>query len=95
MLALAKPRLENGDVVNGSEEESTSETEEMEYKKHSDLTNAVLNRGDLAGSYDLSGSISARNRRREKLPVSNREALLVIKNRILCKCYEVSITQWY
>ncbi|ELU07510.1 hypothetical protein CAPTEDRAFT_122289, partial [Capitella teleta] len=70
-LATGKPSLQNGNAAHdSSDEEGGLDFENGDLQKpHSALTQAVINRaGDFSGSFDLSGSISARNRRREKLP---------------------------
>ena len=66
-LVIAKPRVQNG-VMSSSEEEFDSSDDE-------DLTDF---NGTVRNSMDLNGTISARNRRREKLPVSPRIIELTI-----------------
>jgi hypothetical protein len=70
-LVTAKPGLQNGTAAHSSsDEEDGTHLENGVLKSHSELTQAVIHQGgDFTGSFDLSGSISARNRRREKLPV--------------------------
>lgn len=55
MLALAHPRLQNGNTVSDEDDEE----EEMEMKKSPRIDNLK------AESFDLNGSISARDRRRQ------------------------------
>lgn len=66
-LILAKARkLQNGDL----EDSWNSDEAEDDVDAKPDPLEAIRKSHDLSGSFDLSGSISARNRRREKLPVS-------------------------
>ncbi len=61
MLALAKPKMENGDWDSGNEdEEDIDELDEPKPRNHH--LDILKNSTDL----DLSGSFSARDRRREK-----------------------------
>lgn len=67
-MATARPGFQNGHISSEGEEE-VSDIENGDVKKDGAVVQAVIHRGDITGSYDLSGSISARNRRREKLHV--------------------------
>ena len=67
MLAIAKVRTENGvkEDWEDSEEEDDADTGPL-----NSLESSLRKSADQSGgSLDLSGSIAARNRRREKLPV--------------------------
>lgn len=67
MLAIAKIRTENG--VKDDWEDSEGE-DDMDASPSNNLETTLRKSADLSGgSLDLSGSIAARNRRREKLPV--------------------------
>ena len=63
MLVSAKPRIENGDVASSEEEEDEEYSDDEDYSEKTDMNGTVRN------SIDLNGTLSARNRRREKLPV--------------------------
>ena len=67
MLAIAKVRTENG-VKDDSEDSERDEDSDDTPSNNRDTT--LRKSSELGGaSLDLSGSIAARNRRREKLPV--------------------------
>ena len=67
MLAIAKIRTENG--VKDDWEDSEGE-DDMDASPSNNLETTLRKSADFSGgSLDLSGSIAARNRRREKLPV--------------------------
>ena len=70
MLVLAKPKMQNGDASDlGSGEEENS-TESMGHQRL--LLPASLDNLRRSDELDLSGSFSARNRRREKQVLSLR-----------------------
>ena len=63
MLISAKPRIENGDVASSDEDDDEECSDEEDYSVKTDMNGTVRN------SIDLNGTLTARNRRREKLPV--------------------------
>ena len=63
MLISAKPRVENGDMGSSEEDEDEECSDDEDYSVRTDMNGTVRN------SIDLNGTLSARNRRREKLPV--------------------------
>ncbi|KAK2158775.1 hypothetical protein LSH36_164g05038 [Paralvinella palmiformis] len=62
MLISAKPRVENGDMGSSEEDEDEECSDDEDYSVRTDMNGTVRN------SIDLNGTLSARNRRREKLP---------------------------
>ena len=78
MLVLAKPRLENGDWP------SSGEQSEPEEETTNRLKPAVLDSLRKSEDMDLTGSFSARDRRREKQVRVNTENLLYTPILILC-----------
>ena len=73
MLVLAKPKLQNGNVTSEEEEEE----EEEEVPTSNGGLEAIIKREGISTSMDPGGSIAARNRRREKMPVSARYICLL------------------
>ena len=68
MLVTAVPKMENGAWSDSSSEEETETTAaEQEEDLPDKASNPYMN--SLSDSMDLSGSISARNRRRDRLSV--------------------------
>lgn len=67
MLVIARPRQENGFAA--EDDESLGESNEIENNNKPSVVGEMIRRGELSDSIDLSGSIKARTRRRERLPV--------------------------
>jgi len=70
MVVVARVRHETAEVL----DESIDESDESDTKPTA--VSELIRRGELSNSVDLSGSITARKRRRETLPVSS--SLLIL-----------------
>jgi len=68
MLVIARPRPESVNVAQDGEGVRESVEESACSEKLSVVTE-MIRRGELSNSLDMSGSISARIRRRQKMPV--------------------------
>lgn len=69
---IAKPRHDSGGEEDGSTDslEDAEEIKKDYYETHNEFNlNTSIRRTDSGNTSDLLGSISARNRRREKQPV--------------------------
>ena len=78
MLVLAKPRLENGDWP------SSGEKSEPEVETTNRLKPAILDSLRKSEDMDLTGSFSARDRRREKQVRANKQILSYSRIPFLC-----------
>ena len=78
MLVLAKPRLENGDWP------SSGEQSEPEEETTNRLKPAILDSLRKSEDMDLTGSFSARDRRREKQVRANKQTLSYSPIPFLC-----------
>ena len=77
MLVLAKPRLENGDWP------SSGEQSELEEETTNRLKPAILDSLRKSEDMDLTGSFSARDRRREKQVRAKTAKLVVTRGGVL------------
>jgi len=72
MLVIAWPRPEPV-VITQDGEGALESAEELTYSENLSVISEMIRRGELSSSLDMSGSISARIRRRQKMPVMTRD----------------------
>jgi len=69
MLVIARPRQEEPVIVTQDGEGVLESAEEPTCSEKLSVISEMIRRGELSNSLDMSGSISARIRRRQKMPV--------------------------